>query len=130
MDPFGYHNVQHTPGLWVHYNRHTIFSLVVNNFCAQYPSAEDADPFLNSLRAKYLITIDMEAAVYIVNKLEWDYVHRTVTSSIPNYVLKTLHRFQHIMRGGKEYFPHICAPIQYGQKIQYEYPLDAAEYLS
>ena len=45
MDPFGYHNVQHTPGLWVHYNRHTIFSLVVNNFCAQYPSAEDADPF-------------------------------------------------------------------------------------
>ena len=44
----------------------------------------------------------MEAAVYIVIKLEWDYVHRTVTYSIPNYVRKALHRFQHILRGGKE----------------------------
>ena len=32
--------------------------------------------------------------------------------------------------GGKEYPPHICAPIQYGQKIQYADPLDAVEYLS
>ena len=32
--------------------------------------------------------------------------------------------------GGKEYSPHICTPIQYGQIIQYTDPLDAAEYLS
>ena len=32
--------------------------------------------------------------------------------------------------GGKDYSPHICYLIQYGQKIKYEYPLDAAEYLS
>ena len=34
------------------------------------------------------------------------------------------------MMGDKEYSSHICAPIQYGQKIQYTDPLDAAEYLS
>ena len=32
--------------------------------------------------------------------------------------------------GDKEYSPHICAPIQYGQKIQYADPLDAEEYHS
>ena len=49
---------------------------------------------------------------------------------MPNYVRKALNRFQPILRGGKEYYPHICAPIQYGQKIQYTDPLDATKYLS
>ena len=47
-----------------------------------------------------------------------------------SYVRKALHIFQHILRGVKEYSPHICDPIQYGQKFQYADPLDAAEYLS
>ena len=34
MAPFGYHTVQHTPGLLVHDNRKTIFILVVDDFCA------------------------------------------------------------------------------------------------
>ena len=38
--------------------------------------------------------------------------------------------FKFTQRGGKEYYPHICALIQYGQKIQYADPLDAVEYLS
>ena len=72
----------------------------------------------------------MEAAVYIGIQLYWDYVNRTVTFSILNYTHKALHIFQHILMGYKEYSPHICAPIQYGQKIQYADPLDVAEYLS
>ena len=72
----------------------------------------------------------MEATVYIEIKLTWDYVHRTLTLSMPSYVHEALHRFQHILRGGKEYSPHTCAPIQYGQKIQYADPLDTSEYLS
>ena len=102
MAPFGYHPVQHTPGLQVYDNRNTIFILVVGNFCVQYSSTEDAEHFFNYFRAKYLITVDMEATVYIGIKLDWDYVHRTVILSISNYVRKALHRFQHILRGGKE----------------------------
>ena len=45
MAPFGYHPVQHTPVLWVHENRNTIFSLVVDNFCVQYFSMGNADHF-------------------------------------------------------------------------------------
>ena len=74
----------------------------------------------------------MSATVYIGIKLEWDwyYVHRTVIFSMPSYVRKVFHIFQYILRGGKEYLPHTYAPIQYGQKVQYEDPLGAAEYLS
>ena len=46
-----------------HNSRKTLFSLVVDDFCVQYISTEDADHFLNSLRSKYLITVDMEATV-------------------------------------------------------------------
>ena len=72
----------------------------------------------------------MEATVYIGIKLEWDYAHIIVTLLMPEYVRKALHRFQNILRGGKDYSPHICVPIQYGHKIQCSDPLDAAEYLS
>ena len=72
----------------------------------------------------------MEAKVYIGIKLDWYYINRTVILSMPNYVRKFFHRFQHILMGGKDQSPHICAPIQYGQKIQYEDPLYASEYLS
>ena len=36
MDPFGYHILKHTPGLWVHNSKKTIFSLVVDDFRFQY----------------------------------------------------------------------------------------------
>ena len=49
---------------------------------------------------------------------------------MPIYVRKALHRFQKILRGGKEYSPHICEPIQYWPKAQYADPLDTGEYLS
>ena len=65
MAPFGYHPMQHTHGLWVHDNRNTISRLGVDNFYVQYSSTEDAVHFLNTLTAKYLITFDIEATVYI-----------------------------------------------------------------
>ena len=52
----------------------------------------------------------MKAAVYIGIQLDWDYVNRTVTLSIPNYMRKALHIFQHILMGSKEYFPPYMCP--------------------
>ena len=57
MAPFGYHPVKHTPSLWVHNSKKKLFNLVVDDFCVQCCSTEDADHFLNALRAKYLITV-------------------------------------------------------------------------
>ena len=69
MTPFGYHPVKHTPGLWVRKTKKALFSLVVDDFCVQNFYTEDVDHFLNTLRDKYLITVDMEATVYIGIKL-------------------------------------------------------------
>ena len=66
----------------------------------------------------------MAVTVYIWIKPEWDYVHITITLLMPSYVRKKLHKFQHILIGGKEYSPHTYAPIHYGQKVQYADPLD------
>ena len=130
MAAFGYHPVQENTFRWVYDSRKTLFSLVVHNFCDQYCSTEDANHFLQSIRAKYLIKVDMAATVYTGIKIEMGYVHRTVILSMRSYEGKALHIFQNILRGGKEYSPHTCAPIQYGQKVRYADPLDAAEYIS
>ena len=45
MAPFEYYSVKHTPGLWVNNSRETLFILVVDDFCVQYSSTEDADHF-------------------------------------------------------------------------------------
>ena len=45
MASFGYHPVKYTPGLWVHDTINTIFSFVVEDFCLQYSSTEDANHF-------------------------------------------------------------------------------------
>ena len=45
MAPFGYHPVQHTPGLWVHDSIFKKISLVVDDFCVQYCSTENTDHF-------------------------------------------------------------------------------------
>ena len=46
-----------------------------------------------------------------------------------NYLRMSMHIFEHIMMSGKDYSPHISAPIKYEQKIRYVDPLDAVEYL-
>ena len=130
MAPFGYHPVKHTPGVWVHDTRPTIFSLVVDDLCVQYSSMDDATHFLNALKAKYLITVDMEGKTYIGIKLHWDYIQRTVFLSIPNYVRNAIYKFRHTLAVGLEYSPYTCTLIQYGQNIQYSDPPDTFNNLS
>lgn len=91
---------------------------------------EDATHFLNALKAKYPIIVDIKASTYIGITLDWDYKLKRVTLSMPNYVCKALHKLGHIFEGGPEYSPFACTPIQYGQKIQYSAPLDTTATLS
>ena len=42
LDKFGYHSVQHTPGLCKHNTGATIFTLVVDDFTIKYASCLDA----------------------------------------------------------------------------------------
>ena len=47
---FGYHPARHTPGLWQHENRDTIFTLVVEDFAIKYTSLDNAQHLLHALK--------------------------------------------------------------------------------
>ena len=83
FDKFGYYPVQHTPGLWRHKTRATIFTLVVGNFAIKYVTKQDANHLLQSLCAKYTISTDWEASLYIGISLNWDYTAGHVDLSMP-----------------------------------------------
>ena len=78
--PFGYHSARHTPGLWQHETRDTIFTLVVDNFDINYTSLKNAKNLLSALQAKYTISEDWEAKIYIGITLKWDYKNELLTS--------------------------------------------------
>ena len=58
LAPFGYHPASHTPGLWKHETRDTIFNLVVDDFSIKYTSLKNAQHLLHSLKEKYTILED------------------------------------------------------------------------
>ena len=97
LAPYGYLPVHHTPGLWTHNSSDTIFSLVVDNFAVKYTSDARAQHLLSALRDKYDISVDWKASQYIGISLKWDYLARTVSLSMPDYVTKALICFQHLL---------------------------------
>ena len=52
LSPFGYHPALHTPGLWQHETRDTIFTLVVDNFAIKCTSLENAQHLLHAFIKK------------------------------------------------------------------------------
>ena len=94
LDKFGYYPVQHTPGLWRHKTRATIFTLVVDDFTIKYATHQDADHLLQALHAKYTIFTYWGASLYIGITLKWDYTAGHVNLSMPKYLTKALHKFK------------------------------------
>ena len=130
MSAYGYRPVQFTPGLWEHENKETIFSLVVDEFLAQYSSEMDAENLLHALRQKYTITVNRKSKKYIGINLKWDYSKHTVELSMSEYVKNALHKFQHLLPCRPEHSPYVQnAPI-YGRSIQYSDPEDSSDLLS
>ena len=126
LSPFGYHPSCHTPGLWQHETRDTIFTLVVDYFAIKYTSLENAKNLLNALQAKYTISEDWEAKLYIIITLKWDYKKRTVDLSMPGHVTAYLLRFRHQLKNNKQLSPHHHAAPTYVAKVQYADPEDDA----
>ena len=90
---------------------------MVDDFCVQYSSDTDAKRFVNALKAKYPITVDMNAAKYIGINLEWDYKLKRVTLSMPEYVKTALHKFRHVPQQHPQHSPHAHLTPSYGQKV-------------
>ena len=129
LAPFGYHPARHTPVLWQHKTRDTIFTLVVDNFAIKYTSLENAKHLLNALQAKYTISEDWEAKTYISITLKWDYIKRTFDLSMPGYVTAALLCFRHQLKNKKQLSPHHHVAPTYGATVQFAEPEDDAPLL-
>ena len=131
LEQFGYHPVRHTPVLWKHNTRATIFTLVVDDFAIKYESKQNADHILQALHANYTISTDWDASLYIKIMLDWNYTTVYVDLSMPKYVARALQKFKQALQkfhpdNKPEYSPHKHVEPNYNQKVQYAESIDDA----
>ena len=119
MTKYGYVPCPRTPALWRHITRPTIFTLVVDDFGIRYGSDADAHHLINALRDLYEITIDWAGKLYCGLTLDWDYHNRRCTLSMPRYIQKALHKFQHPLPTKPQHAPHSWNQPVYGATRQY-----------
>ena len=92
---YGYEPMQCKPGLWRHTTRPTTFTLAVDDFGIKYFTQADLEHLLTSVRKYCNIKVDPTGTNYCGLKIEWNYDQQHVDISIPGYVDKALHKFQH-----------------------------------
>jgi hypothetical protein len=114
----GYYQCQYTPGLWRHVWHPITFSLVVDDFGIKTVSLTHAKHLKHALEQHYEVNVDWKGQLYCGVHLDWDYKHRTVHLSMPDYISKALARFQHSPPLKPQHSPYQASPIQYGKTVQ------------
>ena len=115
---WGYHPCPNTPGLFKHEHRPIVFCLVVDDFGIKYVGREHAQHLLDCLQSIYTVTTDWSGTKYCGLTLTWDYQARTVQLSMPGYIAKALHRFQHPTPETPEYSPYKYTSTRYSSEPQ------------
>jgi hypothetical protein len=119
LAPFIYYPARHTPGLWLHTTQQISFTLVVDDFSANYVGKQHAEHLRNALLRTYELTTDWTATVYSGMTLKWDYKNRTCDISMTGYVSNVLSKFQHEAPKHPQYtLSQYVRPV-YGAKTQY-----------
>ena len=121
---FGYKPASITPGIWRHQTCTLQFSLVGDDFGIKYERQEYITHLLDALKTNYKISKYWDGKLYCGLNLEWDYYKREVLVSMPNYLTKALHKFQHTTPNRDQYAPHQWTRPNYGATKQLANPLD------
>jgi hypothetical protein len=129
LEPHGYYECSHTPGLWRHKIRPIMFTLVVDDFGAQVTGKSNAQHLIAALKENYEITVDWDGKLFCGITLDWNYQKGTVDLSMPKYVQEALIEFQHPPPSKPEHQPHRHNPPQYGSKVQMTEPIDTTKLL-
>jgi hypothetical protein len=129
LAPHGYRPVPRTPGLWKHDSRPVTFCLVVDDFGVKYVGKQHADHLLNAIRTKYQLTCDWTGSLYCGVTIKWDYDKGTVDLSMPGYITRALHKFQHPTPSRPEHAPHAWNEPVYGRSTQLVAPSDESPLL-
>jgi hypothetical protein len=118
LEPNGYYPICASPGLWKHTTRPTLFTLCVDDFGIKYTSNEDATHLLNAIGQNYKYSVDRTGNNYLGLVLNWNYKDKWIENSMPTYIAKALHKFQHTPPTKPQDPPHDHTEPVYGQKVQ------------
>lgn len=130
LSPYGFHPVEHTPGLWTHRTKHLFFTLVVDDFGVKYHNTTDVKYLLDTLQLFYNITVDWTGQHYCGLTLDWNYTNRILQTSMPDYVTNELHKFQYPHPDKTQSSPSSWTTPTYVQKIQFAPALDDTPHLT
>ena len=130
LEPHGYFQCRHTPGLWKHKWRPILFSLVVDDFGIKYVGKQHADHLIQVIEQDYDFSQDWKGELYCGITLKWDYRNRTVDLSMPGYIQAALHKYQHPTPTRAQHAPHTWSKPNYGAKQQLTSPEDTSEPLT
>jgi hypothetical protein len=125
LAPHGYRPVPLTPGLWRHDTKDIVFSLVDDDFGVRYTSRTDAKYLITALETAYEESTDWTGSRYCELTLKWDYDARTCDVSMPGYVERALHRFQHPTPTKPKHSPHPWEKPNFGAKTEFALMSDA-----
>ena len=64
LDPFGYYEAKHTPGLFLHKWRPVQFTLIADAFGVKYVGLEHAQHLIDSLETHYTVAKDWDGSLY------------------------------------------------------------------
>ena len=96
LQPYGYYEVTHTPGLWCHKELPVAFTLVVDDFGIKYTDITHAHHLLNALKQQYDVSVNWHGELCCRIKLKWNYSEPCfVDTSMPKYVPTQLTKFYH-----------------------------------
>jgi hypothetical protein len=70
LAPHGYYECKQMPGLWKHFSRPILFTLVVDDFGVKYTNQGDVDHLIGSLKKDYELTKDWDGDLYCGIKLK------------------------------------------------------------
>ena len=118
LEPKGYYQCRHTPGLWRHKWRPILFSLVVDDFGIKYVRKEHANHLIAAIEENYEFSTDWVGTLYFGIKITWDYVKCIVDLSMPNYIYSMLHKYQHPTSKRAQHYPHPWNRRTYGATQQ------------
>jgi hypothetical protein len=82
LEPHGYYECTHTPGLWRHKTQEITFTLVVDDFGIKQTSKADSDHLIATLRQYYGLKVDRTGSLYCGVTMKWDYGQRIVDLSM------------------------------------------------
>jgi hypothetical protein len=93
-------------------------------FWSQVCKCRQRADLIANIKKNYSLTKDWTGDLYCGIKLEWDYVNRTVDTSMPGYVKKKLQEYGHSKPKKPQPCPYSPEPKKFGTEAQAPLPPD------